>query len=448
MAALIGSIQVRKDTAANWTASNPTLLSGEIGLETDTRRVKIGDGATLWNALAYSLNPLGVAASTDVLRRSDGDARYDAIGAAAAALVSANAYTDASVVGLFDDRGNWDASGNLFPATGGSGTAGAILKGDVWRVSVAGTLGGEVADVGDSFRALVDTPGQTASNWALFAANTQQATESVRGTLAVASNAEAIDQASTNDIDAVTPVKWWAAFTSGVTFATAPAALLTSIRSTLLTGISFATSTAITATDSILAAFGKLQAFNNLFTTIGLAYARLTNPSAVTFPRQNADNTVTSRTAAELLADLGLGPTLLSVAGPLSTTSASLANVTGAVFNSVPVGMLEVQFMIDYDASATTVGAYFSIDGTATQNYLGVNVLYNTSTGDNPSRSSVAFNSGGTATSSRATTGNVATVNVRINVTVTGTIQLRFATEAAGNAITIQSVTGFLTKVG
>lgn len=89
MAALIGSIQIRKDTAANWTTNNPTLLSGEIGLETDTRRVKIGDGATLWNALAYSLNPLGVAAATDILRRSDGDGRYDATGSAAAAQAAA-----------------------------------------------------------------------------------------------------------------------------------------------------------------------------------------------------------------------------------------------------------------------------------------------------------------------------------------------------------------------
>lgn len=89
MAALVGTIQVRKDTAANWTTNNPTLLSGEQGLETDTRRVKIGDGATAWNALAYSLNPLGVAAATDILRRSDGDGRYDALGSAAAAQAAA-----------------------------------------------------------------------------------------------------------------------------------------------------------------------------------------------------------------------------------------------------------------------------------------------------------------------------------------------------------------------
>ena len=42
----------RRDTAANWTAVNPVLLSGEWGFETDTRKLKIGDGVTAWNALA------------------------------------------------------------------------------------------------------------------------------------------------------------------------------------------------------------------------------------------------------------------------------------------------------------------------------------------------------------------------------------------------------------
>ena len=48
------SIQVRRDTAANWTSTNPTLASGEQGLETDTRKVKFGDGTTVWTSLAYA----------------------------------------------------------------------------------------------------------------------------------------------------------------------------------------------------------------------------------------------------------------------------------------------------------------------------------------------------------------------------------------------------------
>jgi hypothetical protein len=49
----------RKDTAANWTAANPILLSGEIGYETDTKKFKIGNGSTNWNSLAYLPIPDG-----------------------------------------------------------------------------------------------------------------------------------------------------------------------------------------------------------------------------------------------------------------------------------------------------------------------------------------------------------------------------------------------------
>jgi hypothetical protein len=47
-------LQNRRDTAANWTANNPTLAAGELGLETDTAKFKIGDGTTAWNSLAYA----------------------------------------------------------------------------------------------------------------------------------------------------------------------------------------------------------------------------------------------------------------------------------------------------------------------------------------------------------------------------------------------------------
>ena len=47
-------LQNRRDTAANWTSNNPTLAAGEIGLETDTSKYKMGDGSTVWNSLAYA----------------------------------------------------------------------------------------------------------------------------------------------------------------------------------------------------------------------------------------------------------------------------------------------------------------------------------------------------------------------------------------------------------
>lgn len=45
----------RRGTAAEWTAANPVLVSGELGFETDTVSWKVGDGATAWNSLPYIL---------------------------------------------------------------------------------------------------------------------------------------------------------------------------------------------------------------------------------------------------------------------------------------------------------------------------------------------------------------------------------------------------------
>lgn len=51
--AVITQIQIRRGTAAQWTAANPTLASGEWGFETDTNKAKIGNGSTAWNSLSY-----------------------------------------------------------------------------------------------------------------------------------------------------------------------------------------------------------------------------------------------------------------------------------------------------------------------------------------------------------------------------------------------------------
>ena len=47
-------IKLRRDTAANWTTENPILAEGEPGLETDTGKIKYGDGTTAWVSLDYA----------------------------------------------------------------------------------------------------------------------------------------------------------------------------------------------------------------------------------------------------------------------------------------------------------------------------------------------------------------------------------------------------------
>ena len=46
-------IQLKHGLAANWTEKNPVLLAGEMGIETDTLKMKVGDGTSNWSALGY-----------------------------------------------------------------------------------------------------------------------------------------------------------------------------------------------------------------------------------------------------------------------------------------------------------------------------------------------------------------------------------------------------------
>ena len=60
------NIQLRHDTAANWTSANPVLMIGEAGLEIDTTKIKMGDGVTAWNSLPYFSGSPGLPDATAV----------------------------------------------------------------------------------------------------------------------------------------------------------------------------------------------------------------------------------------------------------------------------------------------------------------------------------------------------------------------------------------------
>ena len=48
------AIQLKRDTAADWTSEDPTLAAGQFGYESDTGYYKIGDGSTAWTSLGYA----------------------------------------------------------------------------------------------------------------------------------------------------------------------------------------------------------------------------------------------------------------------------------------------------------------------------------------------------------------------------------------------------------
>ena len=50
---MASKIQLRRDSSGNWTATNPVLAEGEMGVELDTNRSKLGDGTSNWVDIPY-----------------------------------------------------------------------------------------------------------------------------------------------------------------------------------------------------------------------------------------------------------------------------------------------------------------------------------------------------------------------------------------------------------
>ena len=50
---MASQIQIRRDSATNWTNINPILAQGELGLDLNNNNIKIGNGLSAWNVLPY-----------------------------------------------------------------------------------------------------------------------------------------------------------------------------------------------------------------------------------------------------------------------------------------------------------------------------------------------------------------------------------------------------------
>jgi len=125
-------IQLRRGTASQWTAANTLLAQGEIGLETDTSKLKLGDGSTLWNSLSYFSAGSGVTAvtATSPVVSSGG---LTPVISMPAATTSVNGYLTSTDWNTFNGKG----SGTV---TSVAATAGTGISVSGSPITTSGTL--------------------------------------------------------------------------------------------------------------------------------------------------------------------------------------------------------------------------------------------------------------------------------------------------------------------
>lgn len=200
------------------------LNNGFVGTESD------------WLISLQSNNTLEQARSLDDQILGNIDANGNKIvnsanGSAAQDLVTVNqmdaleatlrAYAEAISVSNFRLLGDYDIVGlAAYPSPpAGSGTSGAVRRGDGWRVNVAGNFDGKTYEVGDIVYATTGTPGQVTANWSSLDYNQQQAIESAAGVAKICTLAEIQNENSTNNTDIVTPTKFWSGIGKMITLA-------------------------------------------------------------------------------------------------------------------------------------------------------------------------------------------------------------------------------------
>jgi hypothetical protein len=169
-------LQLRRGSASQWTTANTLLAQGELGLETDTGKLKIGDGSTAWTSLAYytagaaAVTSVNGQTGTVVLTASD----ISGLGTIAIQASSNVTITGGSITGITD----------LAVADGGTGASTASGA----RTNLGLVIGTDVLAPNGSAASLTSFP--------TFNQNTTGTASNVTGTVAVANGGTGATTAS------------------------------------------------------------------------------------------------------------------------------------------------------------------------------------------------------------------------------------------------------------
>jgi hypothetical protein len=143
---LTALMKQRYDTAANWTTANPTLLAGEIGIESDTKKWKLGDGSTAWTSLGYIP---GLSISAYPLVNADISATAEiAVSKLANGTARQLLQTDAAGTGV-EFASNIDVPGTLDVTSAATFDNNVIIQGDLTVNGTETIINTQTLDVED-----------------------------------------------------------------------------------------------------------------------------------------------------------------------------------------------------------------------------------------------------------------------------------------------------------
>lgn len=137
-------IQVRRGTASEWTSANPTLQDGEFGYESDTGKIKIGNGTTAWASRPYLS---GVSADTTPSLAGNLDVNGQAIVSSSNGNITISPNGTGNIILDIHTFPNADGSAGQILKTNGSGILGFGNASDINGIS---TYGASLVDDADA----------------------------------------------------------------------------------------------------------------------------------------------------------------------------------------------------------------------------------------------------------------------------------------------------------
>lgn len=229
-------IQIRNDVAATWTSVNPILAQGEFGYESDTQKIKVGDGATHWVSLPYipyfgaitqltgdgtAIGPGSVAFTLTSVNGNVGtfgDASHtitftvNAKGLITAASINSILIAESQVTNLVSDLAGKQPVGNYITALTGDATAAG-------PGSVAVTFATVNSNVG-TFGSSTAIPALTVNAKGLTTAATTNPVIAPAGTLTGTTLAAGVVNSSLTQVGTITTGVWNGTAISGFSFLT------------------------------------------------------------------------------------------------------------------------------------------------------------------------------------------------------------------------------------